>query len=110
MTPEERWTKIEQQTAENQKQIARISEQMERKTSQIDAQIEKNTVAIRDLIVVSRTFLDSQKETTKQIEEMRAAQQEAGREWRGAHLETTEKLNALIEIVDQIIRKRDDKS
>src|SRR2546427_4136716 len=72
MTPEERWTKIEQQTAENQKQIARISEQMERKTSQIDAQIEKNTVAIRDLIVVSRTLIDTQQATEKQMARMRS--------------------------------------
>ena len=62
MTPEERWIKIENaiqslvrsqaqhetETVETRKQITRIGEQMERKTSQIDAQIEKNTAAIRD--------------------------------------------------------------
>ena len=92
MTPEERWTKIENAIAENNRQIAenwhqiqennrqiaensqeiaensrqiaensrqiagtdrqimRMSAQWETKTTQIDAQIEKNTAAIRDLI------------------------------------------------------------
>ena len=103
MTPEERWTKIENaiqallgsqahheaEIAENRgqiletarqltetrkqvsdvsKQIATIGQQMERKTSQIDAQIEKNTSAIRDLIVVSRPVIDAQQTTEKHIE------------------------------------------
>jgi chromosome segregation ATPase len=95
MTPEERWTKIEnaiqalvgsqaqheteiaenrgqiaenrRQIAETTKQIARIGEQFERKTSQIDAQIEKNTAAIRDLIMVSRTIIDAQQTTENQM-------------------------------------------
>jgi hypothetical protein len=50
MTPEERWTRIEQQTAENQRQI------------------EKNTAAIRDLIGVSRTIVDTQQTTEKQLQ------------------------------------------
>lgn len=87
MTPEERWIKIENaiqslvgsqahheaELAENARQIARISEQMERmerKTSQIDAQIEKNTAAIRDLIVVSRTVVDAQQATEKHMIQM----------------------------------------
>ena len=41
---------------------------MQRKTSQIDGQIEKNTAAIRDLIVVSRTVVDQQQETEKQLQ------------------------------------------
>src|SRR5215831_2398972 len=79
MTPEERWIKIENaiqalvgsqaqheaEAAETRKQITRIGEQMERKTSQIDAQIEKNTAAIRDLIAVSRTVIDAQLRTDK---------------------------------------------
>jgi hypothetical protein len=67
MTPEERWTKIEKQTAENAKQIARMGEQMERRAIRIDAQIEKNTAAIRDLIVISRTVIDTQQETERHI-------------------------------------------
>jgi hypothetical protein len=37
------------------------------KTSQIDAQIEKNTAAIRDLIAVSRTVIDARHETDKRM-------------------------------------------
>jgi hypothetical protein len=77
MTPEERWIKIEKQSAENQKQIAenakqiaRMGQQFERKTSQIDAQIEKNTAAIRDLIVVSRTVLEAQQASEKRMDRM----------------------------------------
>ena len=77
MTPEERWTRIEEQTAENQRQIAenarqiaRMGEQMERRSIQIDAQIEKNTVAVRDLIVVSRAVIDAQLTAEKRMERM----------------------------------------
>ena len=91
MTPEERWIKIENaiqallgsqaqheaeiaenrgEIAETNKQIARIGERMERKSSQIDAQIEKNTAAIRDLIVVSRTVIDAQQATEKHMARM----------------------------------------
>ena len=80
--------------------------------------------AIRDLIVVSRTFLESQKQTSIQIQELRESQQQSQREWREIHrelveadrklakridalreasAETQEKLNALIEVVDRII-------
>ena len=86
MTPEARWIKIENairslvgsqahheaELAENARQIARISEQMERKTSQIDAQIEKNTAAIRDLIVVSRTVVDAQQATERHMVQMQS--------------------------------------
>jgi uncharacterized FlaG/YvyC family protein len=48
--------------------ITRFGEQMERKTSQIDAQIEKNTVAIRDLIVVSRHGHWQQQKTEEQLQ------------------------------------------
>jgi hypothetical protein len=83
MTPEERWTRIEQQTAENQRQmaenarqIARMGEQMERRSIQIDTQIEKNTVAIRDLIVVSRALIDAQQTNEKRMERMERADSE----------------------------------
>src|SRR5215831_12273913 len=109
MTPEERWTKIENAIAENNRQIAenwhqiqennrqiagnsqeiaennrqiaensrqiagtdrqimRMSAQWETKTTQIDAQIEKNTAAIRDLIVVNRSVIESQKQLHTEI-------------------------------------------
>jgi hypothetical protein len=95
MTPEERFTKIENA-------IYSLTE--------IQA---KHEGAIRDLIVVSRTLVDSQKETTVQIQslasemsqlragvdQMREAQQEAQQA-------TDEKLHILIETVDRIIRSQ----
>ena len=110
MTTEERFTKIENT-------LSTIAE--------IHA---KHEGAIRDLIIASGAFLESQKETTKQIQELREAQQQSNqewretqqrsnREWREAHRDIDEtlksmgeRLNALIEIVDHIIRKRKDKS
>jgi hypothetical protein len=76
----------------------------EERFDRIELVIEKNTNGIRDLIVVSRTILTttekvmtsleaSQKEVTKQIQELRKAQ-----------AETDEKLNILIDTVDRIIR------
>jgi DNA repair ATPase RecN len=74
--------------------------------------------AIRDLIVVSRTLLESQKETTVQkvddkfdrkIAELNEMDRKLGIKLDALaerSAETEEKLHALIEIVDQIIRKR----
>ena len=92
-----------------------------------EERFEKIENAIRDLIVVSRTLLESQKETTTQIQGLTRNQHEQRYEFDqkiaelnemdrklGIKLdalaersaETEEKLHALIEIVDQIIRKR----
>jgi uncharacterized coiled-coil DUF342 family protein len=67
----------------------------EERFDRIEAQTEKNTDGIRDLIRLSRIFLDSQKEVTTQIQELREAQKQ-----------TDEKLNILIDTVDRIIRNR----
>jgi len=100
MTPEERWTKIDnaieensrqiaensnliaenskliaensKQIAENSRQIDRMGAQWETRSAQIDAQIEKNTTAIRDLIVVSRSVIESQKIAEKQFTQIHA--------------------------------------
>ena len=90
MTPEERWTKIEnsiqalaglqaqhdseiaenrRQIAENNKQITRITE----KNGELDSQMEKNTAAIRDLILVSRTVIDSQQQIHSEIKPLLAS-------------------------------------
>jgi len=53
-------------------------------------------VAIRDLIVVSRTVLTAVQESSVQIKELRDAQ-----------AVTDEKLNILIDTVDRIVRHRD---
>jgi hypothetical protein len=84
MTPEERITKIENA-------IHSLVETQARN----ETQIEKHNAGIRDLVVVSRSFLESQKEVTVQIRELREAQRT-----------TDEKLNSLIETVDRIIRSR----
>ena len=68
---------------------------LEERFDRIELQIEKNTNGIRDLIVVSRTLVDSQQRTDAQIKELRNAQQD-----------TDAKLNALIDTVDRIVRHR----
>ena len=91
MTPEERFTKIENA-------IQALTEIQARH----ETQIEKQNAGIRDLIVVSRTLMDShhamlssQREVTAQIQELREVQKH-----------TDETLNALIDTVDRMIRSR----
>jgi len=59
MTPEERFTRIENL-------MNTIGEDIVRH----DAQIEKNTAAIRDLIIVSSTLLESQLETKAKFDQI----------------------------------------
>ena len=82
MTPEERFTTIENM-------MKALTEGQVRN----EAEIEKNSAAIRDLIMVSRTLVDAQMRTDGQIKELREAQKE-----------TDVKLKALIDTVDRIIR------
>jgi flagellar motility protein MotE (MotC chaperone) len=89
MTPEERWTKFENAMQSLMESQARH-----------DVEIARNEAAIRDLIIVSRAFLDSQKEMTTQIQSHDGQIEHL----RQLHEMTTEKLNALIETVDRIIR------
>src|SRR5688500_6943484 len=63
MIPEEQWTKIEnalRHAAEIQAQHEEIFRRHAENLVRNDSQIAKNSAAIRDLIVVSRTLLDSQ--------------------------------------------------
>src|SRR6516225_8992830 len=105
MTSEERFTKMENLLAtviENQA---------------------KHDAGIRDLIAVSRTVVDSQKQSptkidarTSKISELRGAiddlrqgqkdLQEVQKEFREAQKATEDKLHALIETVDRIIRQK----
>jgi hypothetical protein len=80
--------------------------------------------AIRNLIVESRALLESQKETTvplqkvddkfdRKIAELNEMDRKLGIKLDALaerSAETEEKLHALIEIVDQIIRKRNEQS
>jgi ABC-type transporter Mla subunit MlaD len=84
MTPEERFTKMENLLAtviENQA---------------------KHDAGIRDLIAVSRTVVDSQKQTTAQIDALTSDISEL----REAQKATEDTLHALIETVDRIIRQK----
>ena len=114
MSPEERFTKMENLLLGMMEHQSRQQEQLDKQ----DAEINKQNAGIRDLIVISRTilttiqndtrsFLESQKEVTRQIlqnteqiKELRKAQAEA-------QAATDEKLNILIDTVDRIIRSRE---
>ena len=67
----------------------------EERHAKIEAEIEKHNTAIQGLIAVGRTCLDSIKEVTVQIKDLRDAQ-----------ASTDEKLNILIDAVDRVIRNR----
>jgi transketolase len=89
---------------------SRQQEQIDKHTAQIEkqsAEIDKQNAGIRDLIVVSRTILNS-------IQEFKEVQRRDHDEWsaqmkalRDAQAVTDEKLNILIDTVDRIIRRRD---
>lgn len=110
MTPEERYTRLEnflhalmEHRARQQELIDKHTQQIDKHTEQIDkhtVQIDKNTAGIRDLIVVTRTVLDS-------IQELREVQRKDHEQMKSAHAATEEKLNILVETVDRIIRRRD---
>ena len=109
MTPEERFTKIEnllaamtEHHAKHDEQIGALQDQMKKQNAAFQAQLEKQNEGIRDLIRVSRTLVDShlanvefQKEVTNQIHELREAQKD-----------TDGKLNILIDTVDRSIRNK----
>ena len=108
MTPEERYIKMEnllqammEHQTRQQEQIDKHTGQIEKHTGQIEkqtAEIEKVNAGIKDLVVVSRTVLDSIQESHIQIKELREAQ-----------ALTDEKLHILIDTVDRIVRRRDGK-
>ena len=108
MTTEERFTRIENA-------LQAVSENQARHES-----------AIRDLISVSRTLLESQHQSASQIDELREVLGKTQHEWRkavgvidlklaeladadrrlGEKLEaTTDKLNSLIQVVDRITQR-----
>jgi hypothetical protein len=105
MTPEERFTRIENflvTVAEFHARQAEIQTrhdaEIERNNAAIDkhnAVIDKHNAAIRDLVVISRTLIDSHKRIEADIDKLREAQQA-----------TDEKLHILVETVDRIIRNK----
>ena len=114
MTPEERWIRIEnamqylmEAQAEAQSRHAEAQARHAEAQARHDADLAKNEAAIRDLIVVSRIFLDSQKQLTIQVQshdEEMAQFREGMEELRQVQNAMSEKLHALIDTVDRIIR------
>jgi len=73
--------------------------------------------AIRDLILVSRTLVDSQGQTQVQMQQLSSTVQQLAETQKRNYQEltesaahTNEKLNALIDVVDRIIRREQDNS
>src|SRR6266849_1830141 len=98
MTPEERFTKIENA-------IQALIETQAGHT----AQIEKQNAGIRDLIIVSRTVLtsiDQLQTAQKHTDEKLNALIDTVDRMQTAQKHTDEKLNILIDTVDRIIRNR----
>jgi chromosome segregation ATPase len=96
MTPEERFTKMENLLHAMMEHQSRHQQQLERQSQEITRQneeINKQNAGIRDLIVVSRTILTNTEKVTEQINRLREAQ--AG---------TDERLNILIAEVNRVIR------
>jgi hypothetical protein len=98
MTPEERFDKIEdvlQRTAEQQAQHER--------------EIDKQNEAIRSLIVVARTCLDSIKDMREShdadYKKLRESHDADFKKLVEAQAATDEKLNILVNTVDRIIRR-----
>lgn len=96
MTPEERFTKIENL-------LAALTESQVRHDAIIDKQsaaIEKQHEGLQQLVLVSRTLIDSQLKVTAQISALSAEIDKL----KDRQQATDDKLHALIETVDRIIR------
>jgi hypothetical protein len=99
-TPEERLNRIEKAL---DRHIAFVGANVERQTAEID----KNSAAIRDLTIVSRTLITAiqeQGEVQRRDHERVMADIDKLREAQAA---TEEKLKNLVETVDRIIRNRE---
>ena len=70
MTPEERWTRIENLLATTMEHQVAAQVQIEKNATHIKevaTQTEKNTAAIRDLIKISGALIESQKATDEKL-------------------------------------------
>ena len=109
MTPEERFTTIENLLASlteaqvrNEAQIEATTATIQRQNAAIENQnaaIEKQNAGIRDLVIVSRTLIEAQMKATAQFEAVSA-------ELREKQKATEDKLHTLIDVVDRIIRNK----
>ena len=113
MTPEERFTRMENLLQAMMEHHARQQERIDEHTEQIDKQtveIEKQNAGIKDLVIVSRTVLDSIQELEKARLKDREEWNAQMKELRDAQVATDEKLHILIDTVDRIVRRRDGNS
>jgi predicted nucleic acid-binding Zn-ribbon protein len=97
MTPEEHMMmlmNLVQSVIESQGQLAESQSQMAQRQAEQEKLVAADRAAIKDLIVVSRTLVDAQKELTADVKALR----ETVREHEG-------KIEALIDTVDRIIRR-----
>src|SRR5579884_24192 len=104
MTPEERFTKIEnlmQTVVEAQAELAERQNVLAERQEKQQALVEQDRAAIRDLIVVSRTLIESQRETDVRLK----ALAEGIKELRETARENEGKIEALIDTVDRVIRR-----
>ena len=100
MTPEERFTKIENL-------LSAMTERHDGQIEKNNLQIEKNTAGIRDLIQVSRTLIDAQLKTDEQIQALHRGMDGLRygiEELREEGKAIDARLSILIEIVDRLIR------
>jgi uncharacterized coiled-coil DUF342 family protein len=113
MTPEERFMKMEnllnamvERQAEHEERMRQQDQRMgkfDERMDRLEKESEKNAAAIRDLIVVSRAVLTSIQELREEDRRLK----ERIDQLRDAQAVTEEKLHALIETVDRIIRNRE---
>ena len=75
MTPEEQFMKIENALRHQ----AELGAQHEERLARNEVEIEKNSAAIRDLIIISRTLIDSQRLADQKFDERMAALAESHR-------------------------------
>ena len=104
MTPEERFTRMEnllQSVVEMQAHLIERQDKLAERQEKHQLLIEQDRAAIRDLIAVSRTVVEAQQETAAKIDRLSEDIRllwESSREDKG-------RLNALIDTVDRIIRR-----
>jgi hypothetical protein len=73
MTPEERFTKIENALS----YCVEIQKHMDSNLARHEAEIEKVTAGVRDLVIVSRTLIDAQKDSAARAERMERLNEES---------------------------------
>ena len=103
MTPEERFERIEEALQRSTELQAKQGTQIDKHSEVID----KHNEAIRSLIIVGRTCLDSIKEDREIYRKDHERMMAGIDKLREAQTATDEKLHILIDTVDRIIRHRE---